>query len=295
MLECDVVRDLLPLYTENMVSPRSAELIVEHLQRCPACSQAHAAMMQPQPNVAFRIDSAQQFAAYQKNNRRKLCRKIVLICAIIMGILMTIIGCVLLATGLIMFTSLGDLKPDIDTDPVHYSQYFGEKAEEAYRSKWGMDETIMPPALTDSMQVQDFKMIYYNDWDAQYVSYLTVTYSPADYQKECERLASCGIDEYKGIYGVTGFDGGDPLAIEADAYQGFVYAINTPEKENTITYCELIFCNYFLDVNYTEEVPAAYLPNGFDATPSNPYRAKMMRQDRVEYLADHEEETDMIE
>ena len=295
MLECDVVRDLLPLYTENMVSPRSAALIGEHLRVCPVCSQAYAAMMQPQPDVQFRVDNAQQFVEYQKKNRKQLIKKIAMICGAIAGAFILAVTILAVLVIAIMYTSLGDLKPDIDTKPEHYSQYFGDNAEENYRSKWGMDESIMPATLTDNMQVQDFKMIYYNEWDAQFVSYLTVTYSPADYQKECERLAACGIDEYKGIYGVTGFDGGDPLAIEADAYQGFVYAINTPEKENTITYCELIFCNYFLDVNYTEEVPAAYLPDGFDATLSNPYRAKMMRNDRAEYLADHEEEIDMME
>ena len=36
-LNCCVVRDLLPLYVENMVSEQTAELIRQHLTECPDC------------------------------------------------------------------------------------------------------------------------------------------------------------------------------------------------------------------------------------------------------------------
>lgn len=36
-LDCCVVRDLLPLYVENMVSDQTAELIKQHLTECPEC------------------------------------------------------------------------------------------------------------------------------------------------------------------------------------------------------------------------------------------------------------------
>ena len=36
-LDCWVVRDLLPLYVENMVSEQTAEQIKQHLAECPAC------------------------------------------------------------------------------------------------------------------------------------------------------------------------------------------------------------------------------------------------------------------
>ena len=35
--ECNIVRDLLPLYTEDMVSKDSREFVEEHLNRCEAC------------------------------------------------------------------------------------------------------------------------------------------------------------------------------------------------------------------------------------------------------------------
>ncbi len=36
-IECSMVRDLLPLYAENMVSEETAALVRAHVQDCPAC------------------------------------------------------------------------------------------------------------------------------------------------------------------------------------------------------------------------------------------------------------------
>ena len=35
--ECDIVRDLLPLYAEKLGSEATTELVKEHLKGCPAC------------------------------------------------------------------------------------------------------------------------------------------------------------------------------------------------------------------------------------------------------------------
>ena len=40
--ECSIVRDLLPLYTENMVSPETAQYIEAHLAHCPACRETRS-------------------------------------------------------------------------------------------------------------------------------------------------------------------------------------------------------------------------------------------------------------
>lgn len=38
-VECSVVRDLLPLYLENMVSKQTAQYVRQHLSECPECQQ----------------------------------------------------------------------------------------------------------------------------------------------------------------------------------------------------------------------------------------------------------------
>jgi hypothetical protein len=37
--DCDVIRDLLPLYTDEACSEKSRDLVNEHLQECPACQE----------------------------------------------------------------------------------------------------------------------------------------------------------------------------------------------------------------------------------------------------------------
>ena len=37
-MNCEVIRDLLPLYTDNLTSPTTNQLIEEHLASCPECS-----------------------------------------------------------------------------------------------------------------------------------------------------------------------------------------------------------------------------------------------------------------
>ena len=61
-LDCEVIRDLLPLYAEHMASPASTALVEEHLQECEAC-RAELEQMQlpvpvqpePQPDAPLKV------------------------------------------------------------------------------------------------------------------------------------------------------------------------------------------------------------------------------------------------
>ena len=134
-----------------------------------------------------------------------------------------------------------------------------------------MSEEIFPKSINE-LNVKDFKMVYLDAWDNQYLSYLVVDYSKAEYKKEIERLNKYGIKDYIGYYGITGFTNYKLLAMESDSYQGFVYAIT--DDKSRIIYVEIIFCNYFMDIKYKEHIPNEYLPDGFDATINNSYRKK---------------------
>lgn len=48
-LECDVIRDLLPLYAEKLASPASSALVEQHLAECPACRAELEQMEKPVP------------------------------------------------------------------------------------------------------------------------------------------------------------------------------------------------------------------------------------------------------
>lgn len=48
-ISCNIIRDLLPLYAENMVSEDSKNLVDDHLCRCDDCVKELAALKKPQP------------------------------------------------------------------------------------------------------------------------------------------------------------------------------------------------------------------------------------------------------
>ena len=130
----------------------------------------------------------------------------------------------LLQGGLVLilpYLAYSTAKVEINTDITKYNDYMGKNAKEEYRNKWEMDESIFPKKITDNMNVYDYKMVYYNPWDAQYLSYLVVDYSDEDYLTEVARLKSIKSTKYKGYYSVTGFTKYTLLAMNADSYQGF--------------------------------------------------------------------------
>ena len=75
--ECSVVRDLLPLYVEDMVSPETAHYVKSHLADCPEC-QAELANLKEgaelsaiETRVAPKSDDAKPFKKMMKRMNRQ--------------------------------------------------------------------------------------------------------------------------------------------------------------------------------------------------------------------------------
>ncbi len=47
--ECNIIRDILPLYAENMVSPDTADFVEEHLKGCASCRKEYERAKEPRP------------------------------------------------------------------------------------------------------------------------------------------------------------------------------------------------------------------------------------------------------
>ncbi len=47
--ECNIIRDLLPLYVENMVSSDTADFVEEHIKNCEVCRKEYERIKEPQP------------------------------------------------------------------------------------------------------------------------------------------------------------------------------------------------------------------------------------------------------
>ncbi len=201
---------------------------------------------------------------YEQAKRRNLIIKaFILVFLVIIVKLVIIIGSLMISVISAKVVEVNDVSL--------YKEVIGSNAKHEYQNKWGMKEEIFPKNIND-LHVHDFKFVYYNPWDAQYLAYLVVDFK----EEEKDRLVKLGIDDYLGYYGVTGFgDNFELLAMEASESQGFVYAITDGDK---IIYVELIFCNYFYDIEYKNYINEAYLPVNFDATRNNKYRERMLKE-----------------
>lgn len=276
-IECDVVKDLLPLYVEQISSEASNRVIEEHLAGCEQCKTIYQEMKSPEPHIQYDREPAESFHKYVKKEKRKLELKVAAVTAAV--ILLVVIVRLAAVGALVAFLAWDSTKAEVyeDTDVDHYLWYMGEDAKKEYAHKWGMDEGIFPEKITDEMNVTDYKMVYYDPWDAQYLSYLVVDYDEEHYHSELERLGDYDSTEYKGYFGAEGFtEGYTLLAMEADPSYGLIYAL--AGEGNQIIYVELIFCNYFMDIDYKDMINEDYLPTGFDATEDNPYRQQRLQR-----------------
>ncbi|MCM1124104.1 MAG: helix-turn-helix domain-containing protein [Eubacterium sp.] len=203
--------------------------------------------------------------------RMKKAKNILLTLLLLLAGITAWLACMLLLTQGLPYVLSTSAQIEINSDIARYHDYIGDNALDKYRNKWDMDESIFPEQITSDMNVTDYKMVYYDPWDSQYLSYLVVDYNDTAWNAELERLKNYPSTEYIGYYGVSGFHAYELLAIYADGYHGFVYAL-ADRNSQRIIYVELIFCNYFMDIDYEEYIPAGYLPDGFDAAPGNAYR-----------------------
>ncbi len=187
-----------------------------------------------------------------------------------------------LAFGLLFF-SVFSAEIEEYNDISNYETYFNTTIQDEENSQFHyLSEEmfeIFPKSITADMHPEEFKLIYYNPWDPQFVTYLTVDYEPDYYEEELGRLQQLGIEEYTDYYTVTGEPQGyDIIAMNSDDYHGFVYAMVPEGKENNseITYVGIWFCNYVLDLDIHDHLPDKYLLQGFDASSGNPYEREKM-------------------
>ena len=284
-ISCEVIQDLLPLYVDSVCSGDSAELVEGHMTECEACKQTYNVMRSE--GKAEELVQSEEFQKQQETSVKKIkkkwskSKKIFLALGIVIGAGLIF----LLAKMLMVFGVIGVLMIDSATtkvkvfdDVAKYVTYIGEECHEEYGINRSGQFEVFPETITLDMYVQDFKYVYYNPWDPQYVSYLTVEYKDAEaYEEELTRLEAIGTESYEGLYSVNGEPAGyDLVAMDSDEYYGFVYAMVPESGEMKITYVGIVFCNYFLDLDIHKYMKEEYLLPDFDATLDNPYEKKMM-------------------
>ncbi len=100
--ECSVVRDILPLYLENMVSEETAEAVREHLENCSECAAEFEAMKGGKKvekvGKEMPIDLEAEVLRSIKNIRKKIRKKVLRVG----GIIAAILAAVLIAGGVLI-------------------------------------------------------------------------------------------------------------------------------------------------------------------------------------------------
>ena len=71
-ISCDITKDLLPLYLDDVLSQESKNAVEEHLQLCPQCSKAVEELNAPLPDVQDLSDTENHFFRQMHKKFRKL-------------------------------------------------------------------------------------------------------------------------------------------------------------------------------------------------------------------------------
>lgn len=133
--ECSIVRDILPLYLENMVSEETAESIKEHLENCLDCAAEFEAMKSGKTVEKIGEEVQSDFEAEVlksiKNIRRKFRKKVLRVGGIIAAIIAAILiaGSVLLHLFPIYRIAQISLNDYYSQDQMKMALYIGSASD----------------------------------------------------------------------------------------------------------------------------------------------------------------------
>lgn len=86
--ECNIIRDLLPLYVEHLVSSDTAEFVEAHLKTCAACRKVHAHMAESD-SVSISKEEMLPLQTLRKSLLRKKLQTILLTAMLVAAILVS--------------------------------------------------------------------------------------------------------------------------------------------------------------------------------------------------------------
>lgn len=86
-INCDIIKDLLPLYVDDVLSQESKVAVEEHLQTCPQCSKEAEGLRDSFPDEQALSDNENQFFKnLQKKFRRLSLLRIILVLLVVFSL-----------------------------------------------------------------------------------------------------------------------------------------------------------------------------------------------------------------
>ena len=197
--ECSVVRDILPLYLENMVSEETAESIKEHLENCPDCAAEFEAMKSGKTVEKIGEEVQSDFEAEVlksiKNIRKKFRKKVLRVGGIIAAIIAAILiaGSVLLHLFPIYRIAQISLNDYYSKDQMKMALYIGSASDR---------EEVIPVLLLANKAFNDVRHTRAENEEAYglLARYATPTdsYEVAAFNEHSLELWSAHLDENEG-------------------------------------------------------------------------------------------------
>lgn len=93
-LDCPIVRDLLPLYIDQVTSPETAQAVEAHLADCPDCRREYESLKADLPETPMEgTDTSRQFGDMMKKTKRKETLQTGLTIALLLALLLAIFIC----------------------------------------------------------------------------------------------------------------------------------------------------------------------------------------------------------
>lgn len=280
---CDLIRDIMPLYHDEVASEESRKAVEEHMEECSACREYYDIMCESDAvePIIFDEEIEKKTAASYKNVYKRIVKKIVKMVGIaVFAIVGVILLLYIMVVAYLKFSAATSWEEHRDISEYGMLDN-GKKVLDAFAT-YGYTiagpeyiDSIWPWKITESMNVQDYLLIYYNPWDSNYLSYMVVEYTQEAYEAEVMHLTGYPSTDYLGRYGAEGFEEYELLAME-DSDTRFVYALT--DGEDTIIYVGMQFPGYSMDIEYEEYVPKEYLPIGLDLSKDNPTRQMWMER-----------------
>lgn len=120
-LSCDIVRDLLPLYHDDVVSEVTKKTVEEHLAECESCKKEYEELSIELPIQNTENNTKNKFKALM--SRQKIKRILILIASIVLT-------CVLVISAVIVLTEVPCVK--IPDSEIQVIKSYGYETEDGY-------------------------------------------------------------------------------------------------------------------------------------------------------------------
>ncbi len=264
-INCDIIKDIIPLYIDGVCSKYSIQMVEDHIKECPDCRDLLESFRNPAITDEIRTSNEIEFKELTLKVKKKNRLKAILL--VLGAVIASFVGALLLGIFVLGIFSLGgESYATIDTD--NYGIYEGHI--EAERQDLFSGLYIFPERISQNASVIDY---FYSceggGFDNSYQQFLKCTYSQEEYNAEINRLKNitCEIPVRSGPvvntveYSDVKFS--SPAYITAYASHGmFEYALcNDADKTIVYVYLQLIgnddvvFNREYLPLEYQDGKP----------------------------------------